>query len=99
MNFKEDIRSVTYLKACAADLLEQINRTQRPVVITQKGDARGVLLDPDSYERMRAAIGLLKLLAPGERDAQQGNVAEQEAVFARLERRLKARPKNGKSGQ
>lgn len=95
MKIREDIRSVTYLKSRAADLLEQINGTQRPVVITQKGEARGVLLDPDSYERMRTAIGLLKLLAQGEKDIHLGRVAEQASVFARLERRLKAKKRDG----
>lgn len=95
MKIKEDIRSVTYLKSRAADLLEQINDTQRPVVITQKGEARGVLLDPDSYERLRATIGLLKLLAQGERDVLEGRVIEQHTLFAKLEQRLKAGKKNG----
>lgn len=84
MKLPEDIRSVTYLKSRAADLLEQVNETKRPVVITQTGEARGVLLDPESYERMRNAIGLLKLLAQGERDLRAGKVTEQEAVFKRL---------------
>ena len=95
MNIKEDIRSVTYLKSRAADLLEQINDTQRPVVITQKGEARGVLIDPDSYERLRTTIGLLKLLAQGERDVLEGRVTEQHTLFTKLEQKLKTGKKNG----
>ena len=38
MKMREDIRPVTYLKSKAADLLEQLNRTHRPVVITQNGE-------------------------------------------------------------
>ncbi|MBN1142293.1 MAG: type II toxin-antitoxin system Phd/YefM family antitoxin [Deltaproteobacteria bacterium] len=65
MNFSTDIKPVTYLKSRAADLLDQINETQRPVIITQNGEPRGVLQDPKSYENMRNAIGILKLLAEG----------------------------------
>jgi prevent-host-death family protein len=80
----EDIRPVSYLKARAADLLEQVNETQRPVVITQNGEPRAVLQDPRSYEQMRVAIGLLKLIAQGEQDVRDGNVLTQHEVARRI---------------
>lgn len=90
MKIKEDIRPVTYLKSKAADLLAQINATHRPVVITQNGEARAVLQDPESYEQMRRAIGLLKLVAQGEEDVRDGRTVSQEEVFAGLRKRLAA---------
>jgi prevent-host-death family protein len=91
MESKKEIRPVTYLKAHAADLLTQVNETHRPVFITQKGEARAVLQDPESYERMRSALGLMKLLAQGEEDVRQGRVRTQEEVFADLADSLAAR--------
>ena len=89
MNTKEDIRPVTYLKSRAADLLEQINTTHRPVIITQNGEARGVLQDPETYDRMRTAIGLLKLIAQGEEDVRAGRLIDQDSLFDRIETGLK----------
>lgn len=97
MSLRQDIRSVTTLKAQAAELIEQVNREQRPVVITQRGRARAVLLDPESYERMRDAIGLLKLIAEGEEAVRRGRTESQEALFARLERRVEASRKRGRA--
>ena len=57
MRMREDIRPVTYLKSRAADLLAQLNKTHRPVIITQNGEPRAVLQDPESFERMKTAIG------------------------------------------
>ena len=94
MRVSEDIRSITYLKSRAADLLAQVHETHRPVIITQNGEARAVLQDPESYEKMRAAIGLLKLVVQGEEDVRGGRVSGQEVVFARLEHKLKS----GKKG-
>jgi prevent-host-death family protein len=68
MNISKDIRPITYLKSKAPDLLKQINETHRPVVITQNGVPKAVLQDPESYENMRNAIGILKLISQGERD-------------------------------
>ena len=88
MGLKEEIRSVTYLKSKAADLLEQVNETGRPVVITQNGEPRGVLVDPESFDRLRSAVGLLKLVAQGEGSVEAGRVRSQKAVFDDLEGKL-----------
>lgn len=45
MHSKEDIRPISYVRTNAAEMLEQVNETGRPVYITQNGEARAVLLD------------------------------------------------------
>ena len=89
MNITNDIRPVTYLKSKAADLLKQINDTHRPVIITQNGEPKAVLQDPESYENMRNAIGILKLISIGEEDIKNGKVLEQEDVFKNIEEKMK----------
>ncbi len=95
MDAKKDIRPVTYLKNHAADLLAQVNESQRPIYITQKGEARAVLQDPKSYEQMRSTIGLLKLIALGEEDIRAGKTKTQDQVFTDLEANLQHRIKSG----
>jgi len=89
MNITSDIKPVTYLKSRAADLLNQINDTHRPVIITQNGEPRAVLQDTESYENMRNAIGILKVLSQGESDIKNGKIKSQEDVFNAIERSLK----------
>jgi prevent-host-death family protein len=93
MNLSEDIKPITYLKSRAADLLKQINETHRPVVITQNGEPKAVLQDPESYENMRNAIGILKLISQGEEDIKTGKSKSQDDVFANIENILKERMK------
>jgi prevent-host-death family protein len=88
MKINEDIRPVTFLKSKTADALAQINRTHRPLIITQNGEPMAVMQDPKSYERMVSAIGLMKLLAQGEEDVRQGRTRGQEAVFAGLKKKI-----------
>ena len=45
--------------------------------------------DPQSYENMRNAIGLLKLISQGEEDIRNGRARSQEEVFKDLEISLK----------
>lgn len=89
MNISEDIKPITYLKSKAADLLKQINETHRPVVITQNGEPRAVLQDPKSYENMRNAIGILKLISQGEEDIRNRQSKLQEDLFTEIEKSLK----------
>lgn len=89
MNISSDIRPVTYLKSRAADLLKQINETHRPVIITQNGEPKAVIQDPQSFEDMRNAIGILKLISMGEEDIKNENILEQEAVFKNIEEKMK----------
>jgi prevent-host-death family protein len=93
MNIVKDIKPITYLKTRAADLLKQINKTRRPVVITQNGEPRAVLQDPQSYENMRNAIGILKLVSQGEGDIKAGKTKPQAEVFSDIEGILKEKVK------
>ncbi len=94
VNITNDIKPITYLKSRAADVLQQINETHRPVIITQNGEPRAVLQDPESYENMRNAIGILKLMSQGEDDVKQGNVKPQENVFSDIEKRVRQNAEN-----
>lgn len=89
MNINQDIRPITYLKTRAAAVLAQINDTHRPIIITQDGEPRAVIQDAGSYERMRKAIALMKLLAQGEADVRKGRVVEQGRLFGALKAKLK----------
>ncbi len=89
MNISRDIKPVTYLKSRTADLLKEINDTHRPVIITQNGEPKAVLQDPKSYENMRNAIGILKLISQGEEEIRAGKSKPQEEVFNNIENEVK----------
>lgn len=89
MNIMNDIKPITYLKSKTAVLLNHINETHRPVIITQNGEPRAVIQDPESYENMRNAIGLLKLISQGETNIRNGKFRPQEDVFRDIENSLK----------
>lgn len=89
MQLMNDIKPVTYLKSRAADVLKHINETHRPMIITQNGEAKAVIQDPQSYEDMKNAISLLKLLSFAEEDIKNGNVQNEEDVFRCVEELFK----------
>jgi len=88
MNISSDIKPISFLKSHAADVLKHINDTHRPIVITQNGEPKAVLQDPESYDNMRKAIGLLKLISQGEENIKKGETKNQEHVFKNIENLL-----------
>ncbi|PHR54619.1 MAG: prevent-host-death protein [Arcobacter sp.] len=88
MQLVNDIKPITYLKNRAADVLKHINETHRPMIITQNGEAKAVIQDPKSYEDMKNALSILKLLSFAEEDIKNGNLHNEEDVFSSVEELL-----------
>jgi prevent-host-death family protein len=94
MRYSSHIKSISYLKANAAEVLVQLAEQGEPMVITQNGEAKAVLQDVGSYERTQETLALLKLLALGQQDIEAGRVTPADEAFERLLTR-KAAPANG----
>ncbi|EQB34375.1 prevent-host-death protein [Sulfurimonas hongkongensis] len=88
MQIVNDIKPVTYLKSRAADVLKYINETRRPMIITQNGEAKAVIQDPKSYEDMKNALAIMKLLSFAEEDIRSENLQTEEDVFNSVEELL-----------
>ena len=89
MQIVNDIKPISYLKSRAADVLKYINETHRPMIITQNGEAKAVIQDPKSYEDMKNALTIMKLLSFSEEDIKRGNLHSEEEVFDAVEALLK----------
>lgn len=89
MDIKEDIKPISYIKTNAADMLKRVNDTHHPIIITQNGEAKAVLLDTESYQSLINSIGVLKLLSQSEDDIEENRVIEQATVFEDIENRIK----------
>ena len=63
MKLSESVKSISYLKANAANLINEINKHQKTFVITQNGEAKVVVQDIKMYEKMLDTMAMLKLLA------------------------------------
>jgi len=88
MNLSQDIKPISYLKAKTADVINNVNDTQRTVIITQNGEAKAVVQDIKSYENMQNSLNLLKLIVQSENDIEKNDVVEQDKMFNDLEQKL-----------
>lgn len=81
------IKPISYVKANAADLIRELKENGEPLVITQNGEATAVMQDVASYEATQETLALLKILALGRRQVEEGRTVPADEVFRRLRKR------------
>lgn len=79
------------MKAHAAEVIRNLSAQMEPMVITQNGEAKAVIQDIKSYEQTQETMALLKILALGTRQIEEGKVQPAYDVVARLRNRSKKR--------
>ena len=84
MRYSSQIKPISYVKANAADVINQLEQSQQPLVITQNGEAKAVLQDIKSYEQTQETLALLKILALGNQQLASGKVKPFDDVVKRL---------------
>jgi prevent-host-death family protein len=91
MLLQESVKPISYVKAHAADIIRDITSRRTPIIITQNGEATAVLQDIASYEEIQESLALLKILAMGQKDVEEGRTELAEKVFADLREEIRQR--------
>jgi prevent-host-death family protein len=84
MRYSTQIRSISYLKTNAAEVLQVLEEQRKPMIITQNGEAKAVIQDVSSYEETQETLALLKILALGTQQVDRGEITPIGEVAARL---------------
>lgn len=84
MRYSDQIKPISYLKANAAEIFKDLAEQRRPLIITQNGEAKAVLQDISSYDETQETLALLKILALGAREVEEGQLEPVDVVVGRL---------------
>lgn len=91
MKLSDQIKPISYLKAHAAEIVRKLSAQVEPLIITQNGEAKVVMQGIKSYEQTQETMALLKMLALGTRQIEEGKVQAVGDVVASLRSRNKNR--------
>jgi prevent-host-death family protein len=81
-----NVRPITDLKNRTKELVQEVADGGQPVVITQNGEPKVVLVDVEQHDRLNETLAMLKLLAQS-----QASLARGEATYTTAEVRRRAR--------
>lgn len=80
---------VTTLKRQATELLSDIARDRKPILITQHGLPSAYLVDVETWQALQQRLGILEGIARGEQAIAEGRAVAQDQAKARMARWLK----------
>lgn len=81
-----NVRPITDLKNRTKELVREVADGGQPVVITQNGKPRVVLMDVEQHDRLQDTLAMLKLLAQS-----QGSLIQTRRVYSTAEVRRRAK--------
>jgi prevent-host-death family protein len=88
INLKEDIKPISYIKTNAAEMMKYVNERKNPIIITQNGEAKAVLIDIETYQDTQDAFALMNIIKIAEKDIENGRVRKAEDVFNDLRKKI-----------
>ena len=91
MKMSSRVKPISYVKANAAELIRELAEKREPLIITQNGEAKAVMQDLATYEATQETLALLKILALGRRQVEEGRTVPAKEVFRRLRERRSRR--------
>jgi prevent-host-death family protein len=81
-----NVRPITELKNRAKDLVREVSEGGEPVIITQHGRPKVVVMDVRQHERLQETLAMLKLLAQS-----QDGLAKTGRAYSTAEVRRRAK--------
>ena len=92
MNFSEDIKPISYLKSHTTEIVKSFDeQLQGPMIITQNGEAKMVVLGIADYQRILAEkqssqekIAFLQLMRLGDIELSKGEFISEDDFLVKL---------------
>jgi prevent-host-death family protein len=88
VNLVQDLKPVSYIRDHTMEILDYVENSKSPIVITRDGEAKAVIIDIGSYQKTINAINLAKLLSFGEKDIKNENLISHEDAKKIFEKTL-----------
>jgi len=88
INLKESIKPVSYMKTNAVKMMKYVNEQKSPIIITQNGEAKAVLVDIETYQNTQDAFALMNIIKIAEKDIANGRVRKADDVFKELKGKI-----------
>ena len=91
MRLSTQVKPISYFKARAAEIIDELDDGGEPLVITKNGEAKAVVMSVVEYERTQETLALLQIVSLAEREIAMGKTIPVEQAFDRVQEELRAK--------
>lgn len=88
MKFNENIKPISYLKAHASDVADDVNENGNTYIITRNGEAAMALIDIKEYNILQQKLAFQKIISISEEEIKKGKVSSLEDAFKELNKKI-----------
>lgn len=88
MKPSEVVKPISYFKAHASEVVRQLSKDGKTMVITQNGEAKAILQDIHVYEQTQDSLAMLKILAQSNQSLRKGKTKPYKKAFQDLKKRI-----------
>lgn len=88
MKFNENIKPISYLKAHAADVADDVYENGNTYIITRNGEAKMALIDIKEYNILQQKLAFQKIIAISEEEIKKGKVTSLKDTFKELDKKI-----------
>ena len=85
---KDNVKPISYIKSNAAAMLRYVNEHKNPMIITQNGEAKAIVMDIETYQQNEDALAMLSILKLAEDDVAKGFVYSVDEVFDEIQKEI-----------
>ncbi|UCF64845.1 MAG: type II toxin-antitoxin system Phd/YefM family antitoxin [bacterium] len=89
MKPSEAIKPISFLKTHASEVIRDISKNRKTMVITQNGEAKVVVQDIKVYEEIQDSLALLKILALSNKSFEEKEFKSLDDSFADIKIKIK----------
>ena len=82
-----DVRPVTEFRSHTSAIIDQVQKTKRPVILTQHGRSAAVVLDVEAYEALIEEVAVIRDIRTAEAQLDAGLGIPHKVVEKRLRER------------
>ena len=92
MRLSTQVKPIDYFEANAAQIVDELGNGGAPIIVTQNGEAKAVVMSIKDYEETKETLALLKLLSLAERNVDQGRTRPAREFLADLQGEIRTAP-------
>lgn len=85
MKLSTQVKPISYLKDNAAQIVKDLTESREPLLITQNGESKLVVMDVKTYDDNIQTIAMLKILAIGQKQIRNSQFKTLDQAFAEVD--------------
>lgn len=89
MRLGKSVKPISYLKQHTAEAINEVYVNHSPIIITQNGEAKAILLDLAQYEQDQESLAMLKMIAQSKQAYAAGHFKTAKKVFSDIRKNIK----------